>query len=244
MLAGKIEPRIVAARCIKRNNKNRSSSKLFYVKRISNFALPNLALFDETSGLAFCCPVTDGTTSNDEFGSTGPSQGDRIDRPHPSSYLATGEEDSPSAIADVEILFTNDLPRLKRTDTTLQWDFELSGVSPVRGSYNTSVLFDLDTKNLSFAVDDPSIRVVKQLSAECSCTEDVKPCVHQIFCLHYLRRQLSQRSRRMLCSGWKAASPMGGMLARGSLNRSIISNRRILPRRQRMTRGILFSVKR
>ncbi|MFN7842615.1 MAG: SNF2-related protein [Pirellula sp.] len=89
---------------------------------------------------------------------------------------------------------TNDLPRLKRTDSTLQWDFELSGVSPVRGSYNTSVLFDLDTKNLSFAVDDPSIRVVKQLSAECSCVEDVKPCVHQIFCLHYLRRQLSQRS--------------------------------------------------
>lgn len=89
---------------------------------------------------------------------------------------------------------TQDLPRLKRGETTLQWDFELTGSSPVRGQFNTSILFDLDTQNLSASVDDLSIRVVRQLSAQCSCTEEVKPCVHQIFCVHYLRRQLSQRS--------------------------------------------------
>ena len=89
---------------------------------------------------------------------------------------------------------TNDLPRLKRTESTLQWDFELQGVAPVRGQFNTSILFDLDTRHLNVSVDDLSVRVVKQLSAQCSCFEEVKPCVHQIFCLHYLRRQLSQRS--------------------------------------------------
>lgn len=89
---------------------------------------------------------------------------------------------------------TNDLPRLKRAESTLQWDFELQGVSPVRGQYNTSILFDLDTRHLSASVDDPSVRVVRQLSAQCSCTEEIKPCVHQIFCLHFLRRNLSQKS--------------------------------------------------
>ncbi|AMV35748.1 ATP-dependent helicase HepA [Pirellula sp. SH-Sr6A] len=89
---------------------------------------------------------------------------------------------------------SNDIPRLKRAESTLQWDFELQGVSPVRGQYNTSILFDLDTRHLSASVDDPSVRVVRQLSAQCSCTEEIKPCVHQIFCLHYLRRNLSQKS--------------------------------------------------
>ncbi len=89
---------------------------------------------------------------------------------------------------------SNDLPRLKRTDSSLQWDFELQGVSPVRGNFNTSILFELDTRNLGLSVDDLSIRVVKQLSAQCSCVEEAKPCVHQIYCLHYLRRHLSQRS--------------------------------------------------
>ncbi|XZE44338.1 DEAD/DEAH box helicase [Pirellulaceae bacterium SH467] len=89
---------------------------------------------------------------------------------------------------------SNDLPRLKRAESTLQWDFELQGVSPVRGQYNTSILFDLDTRHLSASVDDPSVRVVRQLSAQCSCTEEIKPCVHQIFCLHFLRRNLSQKS--------------------------------------------------
>ncbi len=88
----------------------------------------------------------------------------------------------------------NDLPRLKRGETSLQWDFELQGTAPVRGQFNTSILFELDTRQLGASVDDLSARVVRQLSAQCSCTEEVKPCVHQIFCLHYLRRHLSQRS--------------------------------------------------
>jgi hypothetical protein len=89
---------------------------------------------------------------------------------------------------------TQDEPRLKRGETSLQWDFELQGVSPVRGQFNTSIVFELDTKQLG-SVSDPNLgRVVRQLNAKCSCTDTVKPCVHQIHCLHYIRRQLSQRS--------------------------------------------------
>lgn len=89
---------------------------------------------------------------------------------------------------------TADQPRLKKGESSLQWDFELSGVSPVRGQFNTSIVFELDTKQLFTAVDLHNARVIRQLGAVCTCTEAVKPCVHQIHCLHYLRRQLSQRS--------------------------------------------------
>jgi superfamily II DNA or RNA helicase len=89
---------------------------------------------------------------------------------------------------------TQDQPRLKRGESNLQWDFELQGVAPVRGQFNTSILFELDPKQLGNMLDPNAGRVIRQLNAQCSCTETIKPCVHQIHCLHFIRRQLSQRS--------------------------------------------------
>ncbi len=87
-----------------------------------------------------------------------------------------------------------DQPRLKKGESSLQWDFELQGVAPVRGQFNTSILFELDTKQLGNLMDPNGGRVIRQLNAQCSCVETVKPCVHQIHCLHYIRRQLSGKS--------------------------------------------------
>ncbi|MFY8202154.1 MAG: hypothetical protein ACOVLE_15875, partial [Pirellula staleyi] len=89
---------------------------------------------------------------------------------------------------------TQDQPRLKKGESSLQWDFELQGVAPVRGQFNTSIVFELDTKQLGSLMDPNAGRVIRQLNAQCSCTETIKPCVHQIHCLHFIRRQLSQRS--------------------------------------------------
>lgn len=89
---------------------------------------------------------------------------------------------------------TQDQPRLKKGENSLQWDFELQGVSPVRGHFNTSILVEFDPLKLGTLLDPQTGRVVRQLNAQCSCTDTIKPCVHQIHCLHYIRRQLSQRS--------------------------------------------------
>jgi superfamily II DNA or RNA helicase len=89
---------------------------------------------------------------------------------------------------------SNDLPRLKKTESALHWHFELEGVSPVRGQFTTSISFELDPKQFAFLDDLTSMGVVRNIGMTCTCTETVKPCVHQIFCLNYLRRQLSQRS--------------------------------------------------
>jgi superfamily II DNA or RNA helicase len=89
---------------------------------------------------------------------------------------------------------TQDQPRLKRGESNLHWDFELQGVAPVRGQFNTSIVIELDTTQLGNLMDPGAGRVVRQLNAKCSCTETIKPCVHQIHCLHLIRRQLSQRS--------------------------------------------------
>ncbi|MFY7873919.1 MAG: hypothetical protein ACOVQM_00645, partial [Pirellula sp.] len=59
---------------------------------------------------------------------------------------------------------------------------------------NTSIVIELDTTQLGNLMDPGAGRVVRQLNAKCSCTETIKPCVHQIHCLHLIRRQLSQRS--------------------------------------------------
>lgn len=89
---------------------------------------------------------------------------------------------------------SNDLPRLKKSETSLQWNFELEGVSPVRGQFTTNVTIELDPNQFQFIDDISSSGVVRNVGMTCSCTETIKPCVHQIFCLNYLRRQLSQRS--------------------------------------------------
>jgi superfamily II DNA or RNA helicase len=89
---------------------------------------------------------------------------------------------------------SEDLPRLKKSDTGLHWLFELEGVSPVKGQFTTNISIELDPKQMAFLDDITSSRVIRGITMECSCAEAVKPCVHQIFCLNYLRRQLSQRS--------------------------------------------------
>jgi hypothetical protein len=47
----------------------------------------------------------DGTTSNDELGTTGPSQGDRIDCPYSPSNRPTRKKNSSTTIVDGSILF-------------------------------------------------------------------------------------------------------------------------------------------
>ncbi len=89
---------------------------------------------------------------------------------------------------------SNDLPRLKKSDAALQWSFELEGVSPVRGQFSTSITVELDPKQMAFLDDVNSSRVIRNIGMTCSCNETVKPCVHQVFCLNYIRRHLSQRS--------------------------------------------------
>ena len=89
---------------------------------------------------------------------------------------------------------SNDLPRLKQSETTLAFQFELEGVSPVKGQFTTGITVELDPKQLDLIGDVTASKVIRNLGLTCSCTETVKPCVHQVHCLNYLRRQLSQRS--------------------------------------------------
>lgn len=89
---------------------------------------------------------------------------------------------------------SNDLPRLKKSESALLWQFELEGVSPVRGQFSTSITIELDPRQIGNLEDLASDRVIRNIGLGCSCTEGVKPCVHQVFGLNYLRRQLSQRS--------------------------------------------------
>ncbi len=49
-------------------------------------------------------PYTDGTTSNDELGTTGPPQGDRIDCPYSASHRVARKEDTPAAVTDGALL--------------------------------------------------------------------------------------------------------------------------------------------
>lgn len=89
---------------------------------------------------------------------------------------------------------SNDLPRLKNTDTTLAFQFELEGVSPVKGQFTTGIAIELDPKHIDQIGDVTASRVIRNIVLTCSCTEATKPCVHQVHCLNYLRRQLTQRN--------------------------------------------------
>jgi hypothetical protein len=89
---------------------------------------------------------------------------------------------------------SQDLPRLKKSEASLQWHFELEGVSPVRGQFSTTINVELDPRQLGNLDELSSDRVIRNIGMTCSCVENIKPCVHQVFCLNYLRRQLSQRS--------------------------------------------------
>jgi superfamily II DNA or RNA helicase len=89
---------------------------------------------------------------------------------------------------------SNDLPRLKKGESSLAWQFELEGVSPVRGQFTTGITIELDPKCMHLLADITATRVIRNIAMTCSCTETVKPCVHQVYSLNYLRRQLSQRS--------------------------------------------------
>jgi hypothetical protein len=89
---------------------------------------------------------------------------------------------------------SNDLPRLKNTETTLAFQFELDGVSPVKGQFTTGIAIELDPKHLDQIGDVTASKVIRNILLTCSCTETTKPCVHQVHCLNYLRRQLTQRN--------------------------------------------------
>ena len=115
---------------------------------------------------------------------------------------------------------SEDLPRLKRTDCVLNWLFELEGVSPIRGQFTTSVSIELDPKQLQHLDDITSSRIIRGITMNCSCTEAVKPCVHQIYCLNYLRRQLSQRSPSAAVE-WMQSCVSDGRLAGRKLVESL-----------------------
>ncbi|MFN9602864.1 MAG: hypothetical protein ACK6A7_05410, partial [Planctomycetota bacterium] len=115
---------------------------------------------------------------------------------------------------------SEDLPRLKRTDCVLNWLFELEGVSPIRGQFTTSVSIELDPKQLQHLDDITSSRIIRGITMNCSCTEAVKPCVHQIYCLNYLRRQLSQRSPSAAVE-WMQSCLSYGLLAGRKLVESL-----------------------
>ena len=89
---------------------------------------------------------------------------------------------------------SNDLPRLKNADCSLAFQFELEGVSPVKGQFTTGIAIELDPKHLDQIGDVTASKVVRNIALTCSCTEATKPCVHQVHCLNYLRRHLTQRS--------------------------------------------------
>ncbi|MCE2752271.1 MAG: DEAD/DEAH box helicase [Pirellula sp.] len=89
---------------------------------------------------------------------------------------------------------SNDLPRLKNAEASLAFQFELEGVSPVKGQFTTGIAVELDPKHLHQIGDITASKVIRNILLTCSCTETIKPCVHQVHCLNYLRRQLTQRS--------------------------------------------------
>ena len=70
-----------------------------------DFVLSKGHFIGHTSGLAHGLPPMDGTTSNDELGTTGPSQGDRIDCPYSPSNRPTRKKNSSTTVVDGPILF-------------------------------------------------------------------------------------------------------------------------------------------
>ena len=70
---------------------------------------------------------------------------------------------------------SNDLPRLKDAEASLAFQFELEGVSPVKGQFTTGIAVELDPKHLHQIGDITASKVIRNILLTCSCTETIKP---------------------------------------------------------------------